>query len=226
MKILKVENLVKVYGTGDSEVKAVNHVSFEIEQGEMVAVTGPSGSGKSTLLHILGGLDVPDEGRAVIDGKELTKMNRTERAVFRRRNIGFVYQFFNLVPILNVRENIAFPCLLDGKEADEQRLDEILEILGLGERRNHFPGQLSGGQQQRVAIGRALITRPALILADEPTGNLDKKNGEEVLRILKEASRKYNQTILIITHDQNVAACCDRQFYIEDGKLWADCTKE
>lgn len=219
MKILKAENLVKTYGTGDSEVKAVNHISFEIERGEMAALTGPSGSGKSTLLHILGGLDVPDEGRVLVDGKELTRMNRTERAVFRRRNVGFIYQFFNLVPILNVKENIAFPCLLDGKEADSERMEEMLEDLGLKDRSNHFPGQLSGGQQQRVAIGRALINRPAVVLADEPTGNLDQKNGEEVLRLLKEASRKYNQTILIITHDQNVAACCDRQFYIEDGEI-------
>ena len=180
MKILKAENLVKVYGAGDNAVKAVNHISFEVEKGEMVALTGPSGSGKSTLLHILGGLDVPDEGRVVVDGKELTKMNRTERAVFRRRNIGFVYQFFNLMPILTVEENIAFPCLLDGKEADSQRLEELLKNLGLKERSDYFPGQLSGGQQQRVAIGRALITQPAIILADEPTGNLDQKNGEEV----------------------------------------------
>ena len=222
MKILKVEHLSKIYGKGETQVKALDDVSFEVEKGEFVAIIGPSGSGKSTLLHTLGGVDRPTSGKVLIDGEDIYALNNDKLAIFRRRQIGLIYQFYNLIPILNVEENITLPLLLDGKEVDPKRLDEIIDTLGLKGRIKHLPNQLSGGQQQRVSIGRSLINNPAIILADEPTGNLDSKNSKEILYLLKFSNKKYNQTLIMITHDQNIALEADRIITIEDGKISKD----
>lgn len=222
MKILKVEHLSKIYGKGETQVKALDDVSFEVEKGEFVAIIGPSGSGKSTLLHTLGGVDRPTSGKVLIDGEDIYALNNDKLAIFRRRQIGLIYQFYNLIPILNVEENITLPLLLDGKEVEPKRLDEIIDTLGLKGRIKHLPNQLSGGQQQRVSIGRSLINNPAIILADEPTGNLDSKNSKEILDLLKFSNKKYNQTLIMITHDQNIALEADRIITIEDGKISKD----
>lgn len=219
MEILKVQHLYKTYGKGESQVDALKDVSFTVEQGEFAAVVGESGSGKSTLLNCIGALDVPTSGNIYMDGKDLFSMKEEQRTIFRRRNIGFVFQSFQLVAELTVEQNIMFPILLDYRKPEQTAIDEILEVLGLKERRHHLPSQLSGGQQQRVAIGRALITRPKLILADEPTGNLDSKNSQDVMDLLIKASRHYQQTILMITHNSNLAASVDRVFRVTDGVL-------
>lgn len=217
--LLEVKSLSKTYGSKDTAVHALNNVSFDVQKGEFVAVVGESGSGKSTLLNMIGALDTPTDGKVYIDGKDILSMNDNDMTVFRRRNIGFIFQSFNLIPELNVEQNIMFPVLLDYKQPDMEYLDELLTILNLQERRNHLPGQLSGGQQQRVAIGRALFTRPSLILADEPTGNLDSKNTTEVLALMKETSKKYNQTIVMITHSPDIAKTADRILRVSDGFL-------
>ncbi|MBR5722310.1 MAG: ABC transporter ATP-binding protein [Oscillospiraceae bacterium] len=219
MEILRVENVVKQYGEGETAVRALDGVSFTVEKGEFVSVIGPSGSGKSTLLHILGGVDKPTSGKVFIDGTDISALSADKLAVFRRRQIGLVYQFYNLMPVLNVDENIALPHLLDGRKLDQERLDSIVEHLGLTERRQNLPGQLSGGQQQRVSIGRALYSRPAILLADEPTGNLDRKTGDEIAALLKESNRVQKQTLILITHDERLAMQADRVFYLEDGRL-------
>ena len=219
MEILRVENVVKQYGEGETAVRALDGVSFTVEKGEFVSVIGPSGSGKSTLLHILGGVDRPTSGRVLIDGTDIGALSSDKLAVFRRRQIGLVYQFYNLMPVLNVDENIALPHLLDGRKLDQERLDSIVAHLGLTERRENLPGQLSGGQQQRVSIGRALYSRPALLLADEPTGNLDRKTSDEIAALLKESNRVQKQTLILITHDERLAMQADRVFYLEDGRL-------
>ena len=219
MEILKVENLCKTYGKGEAEVKALKNVSFSLEKGEFAAVVGESGSGKSTLLNCIGALDTPTSGSIFIDGQNLFSMKEEKRTIFRRRNIGFIFQSFQLVPELNIEQNIVFPLLLDYRKPDPKKVNEILNMLGLTERREHLPSQLSGGQQQRVAIGRALITQPKLILADEPTGNLDSKNIQDVMDMLTTASRHYQQTILIITHNKNLTASVDRVFQVSDGVL-------
>lgn len=219
MEILKVQNLSKVYGKGEAQVRALKDVSFSVQKGEFVAVIGESGSGKSTLLNCIGGLDLPTGGSVRLDGEELFAMPEKRRTIFRRRNIGFIFQSFHLIAELNVEQNIVFPLLLDHKKPERAQVEEILEVLGLKERRLHLPGQLSGGQQQRVAIGRALITRPALVLADEPTGNLDSKNSRDVMDMLLSASRKYRQTVLMITHNANLTTVADRVFRVSDGML-------
>ena len=219
MEILRCENVSKIYGIGDIEVKALDNVSFSVEKGEFVSIMGPSGSGKSTLLHILGGVDEPTEGNVYIDGTDIHSLNEDKLAIFRRRQIGLVYQFFNLVPVLNVDENIALPYLLDGRPMDKERLDYVVEHLGLMERRGNFPSQLSGGQQQRVALGRAMYSRPAILLADEPTGNLDRKTGDEIISLLKESNRMNKQTVILVTHDEALAMQADRIICIEDGKI-------
>lgn len=219
MEILRVENLTKTYGAGANTVNAVDNVSFTVEQGEFVAVVGASGSGKSTLLHMIGGVDRPTKGQIFIDGNEINQMNNDKLAIFRRRQIGIVYQFYNLIPILTVEENITLPCDLDGRAVDKQRLEEILVTFGLKARRNALPNQLSGGQQQRTSIARALINRPALLLADEPTGNLDSKASEDIMSILKLSNKSYNQTIIMITHDLEMANQADRVITINDGKI-------
>lgn len=219
MEILKCENVSKIYGSGDTEVRALDNVSFSIEKGEFVSIIGPSGSGKSTLLHILGGVDKPTEGKVIIDGTDIHSLNEDKLAIFRRRQIGLVYQFYNLMPVLNIDENIALPHLLDGRPLDKERLDMIVEHLGLSDRRNNLPNQLSGGQQQRVSIGRALYTHPAILLADEPTGNLDRKTGEEIIDILKESNKVNKQTLILITHDEGLAMQADRVIGIEDGRI-------
>lgn len=219
MEILKVDRLCKTYGKGSALVEAVKNASFSLEKGEFAAVVGESGSGKSTLLNCIGGLDTPDSGNIYLDGENLFQMKENERTIFRRRNIGFVFQSFHLIHELDVENNIIFPLLLDNKKADQAEVEEILEILGLQEKRHALPGQLSGGQQQRVAIGRALITKPMLILADEPTGNLDRKNSRDVMDLLLQASRRYGQTILMITHNTALAACADRVLEVSDGVL-------
>ena len=219
MEILRVENLTKTYGTGANTVNAVDNVSFTVEQGEFVAIVGASGSGKSTLLHMIGGVDRPTKGQIFIDGNEINTMNNDKLAIFRRRQIGIVYQFYNLIPILTVEENITLPCDLDGCAVDKQRLEEILITFGLKARRNALPNQLSGGQQQRTSIARALINRPALLLADEPTGNLDSKASEDIMSILKLSNKSYNQTIIMITHDLEMANQADRVITINDGKI-------
>ncbi|MDO4336782.1 MAG: ABC transporter ATP-binding protein [Eubacteriales bacterium] len=219
MEILKVEHLCKTYGSGDARVDALKNVSFTLQKGEFAAVVGESGSGKSTLLNCIGGLDDPTSGKVYLDGKDLFAMKENQRTIFRRQNMGFVFQSFQLVAELNVEQNIIFPLLLDYKKPDQHRVDEILEVLGLTERRRHLPGQLSGGQQQRVAIGRALITRSSLILADEPTGNLDSRNSQDVLDLLTKASRRYQQTILMITHNENLTESVDRVLRVSDGVL-------
>lgn len=222
MEILRCENLSKIYGSGNTCVKALDSVSFSVEAGEFVSIVGPSGSGKSTLLHILGGVDKPTEGKVLIGGTDIHELGENKLAVFRRRQIGLIYQFYNLLPVLNVDENIVLPHLLDGRELDQKRLDMIVEQMGLTERRNNLPGQLSGGQQQRVSIGRALYNHPAIVLADEPTGNLDRKNGEEIVRLLKKSNRGQKQTLLLITHDESIALQADRMLNIEDGRITRD----
>ena len=219
MEILKVENLCKTYGAGEAKVEALKQVSFSLCRGEFAAVVGESGSGKSTLLNCIGALDTPTSGHILMDGQDLFAMKDEQRAIFRRRNIGFIFQSFQLIPELNVEQNIAFPLLLDYRKPKKSEVDELLELLGLTERRRHLPSQLSGGQQQRVAIGRALITKPKLILADEPTGNLDTKNSQDVIALLTQASRHYQQTILMITHNSNLTASVDRVFRVSDGVL-------
>ncbi len=222
MEILKVENLSKVYGKGDNQVKALDNVSFGVEKGQFVAIIGPSGSGKSTLLHILGGVDVPTSGKVYMDGQDVYAQNEEQLAVFRRRQVGLIYQFYNLIPVLNVTENITLPVLLDGRKVNKERLEELLDILKLKGREKHLPNQLSGGQQQRVSIGRALMNSPAVVLADEPTGNLDSKNSQEIVDLLKLSNKKYDQTLIVITHDENIALQADRIIAIEDGRITRD----
>jgi len=222
MKILEVKNLTKKYGKGDAEVVALNNVSFQVEKGEFVAIIGASGSGKSTLMHLLGGVDRPDSGSVFVDGHHIYELNESELAIFRRRNIGIVYQFYNLIPTLTADENIQLPCLLDNRKVDQKRLEEILSTIGLTKRKTHLPSELSGGQQQRVSIGRSLINDPALILADEPTGNLDSQSSQEVMDLLKLANKQYNQTLIIITHDEKIALQADRIITIDDGQLVSD----
>lgn len=219
MEILKVENLVKTYGKGENQINAVDNISFTINKGEFVAIVGASGSGKSTLLHLIGGVDRPTSGKVYIDGKDIYSLNNDNLAIFRRRQIGLIYQFYNLIPILNVEENITLPCDLDGSEVDKQRLQELLKTLGLENRRTHLPNELSGGQQQRVSIGRAMINNPSIMLADEPTGNLDSKASEEIISLLKLSNKKFNQTVIIITHDLEIAKEAERVITIEDGRI-------
>ena len=219
MEILRVEHLSKIYGKGEAMVKALDDVSFTVQKGEFVAIIGPSGSGKSTLLHMLGGVDRPTSGKVYIDGTDIYALNEPNLAVFRRRQIGLIYQFFNLIPTLNVEENITLPCELDGQTVDKKRLDKLIDELGLNGRKTHLPEELSGGQQQRVSIGRALINRPAIVLADEPTGNLDKKNSDEIVELLRRANQEYRQTIIMITHNLEIAKTADRVIVIEDGKI-------
>lgn len=222
MEILKVENLCKNYGKGNTLVRALDHVSFSVEKGEFVAIVGASGSGKSTLLHILGGVDKPTSGKCFVDGQDVYQLDENNLAIFRRRQVGLIYQFYNLIPILDVKENITLPILLDNKKVDEDYLNEIINTLGLKNRLNHLPNELSGGQQQRVSIGRALMNRPALLLADEPTGNLDSKASKEIIELLKMSNKKYNQTIIMITHDQSLALHADRIITLDDGKIMSD----
>ena len=222
MEILKVENLSKNYGKGNTLVKALDKVSFSVEKGEFVAIVGSSGSGKSTLLHILGGVDSPTSGKVYVDGEDVYKLNENNLAIFRRRQVGLIYQFYNLIPILNVKENITLPILLDNKKIDEVYLNELINTLGLNNRIKHLPNQLSGGEQQRVSIGRALMNRPSILLADEPTGNLDSKNSKEIVELLKISNKKYKQTIIMITHDQSLALSADRIITINDGKIISD----
>lgn len=219
MEILRVQNLCKVYGTGDAQVNALQNVSFSMQKGEFASVVGESGSGKSTLLNCLGGLDVPTSGKVYLDGEDLLSMKENKATIFRRQNIGFIFQSFHLISELNVEQNIIFPLLLDYRKPDQEQVDELLEMLGLSDRRHHLPSQLSGGQQQRVAIGRALITKPILVLADEPTGNLDSKNSQDVMDLLYKASRHYQQTVLMITHNISLTASVDRIFNVSDGVL-------
>lgn len=219
MEILRVENLTKIYGKGSTEVVALDNVSFSVQKGEFVAIVGASGSGKSTLLHLLGGVDRPTRGKVYIDGKDIYDFDDDKLAIFRRRQVGLVYQFYNLIPILNVEENITLPLSLDNREVNQQELDELLKVLGLSERRNHLPNELSGGQQQRTSIGRALITNPTIILADEPTGNLDTKASDEIVELLKKSNWDYNQTIIMITHNMEIAKYADRVLQIEDGRI-------
>ena len=219
MGILKVQNLTKKYVKKDTEVVALDNVSFSVEKGEFIAIVGASGSGKSTLLHLMGGVDKPTSGKVFINDKDIYQLSKDDLAIFRRREIGIIYQFYNLIPILNVKENILLPCNLDGKKVEEKHLQEIIELLGLSNREEHLPNQLSGGQQQRVAIGRAIINNPSIILADEPTGNLDSKSSKEIIELLKKSNKKYNQTILLITHDMSIAEQADRIIKIQDGKI-------
>ena len=222
MEILKVENLVKTYGKGETKINAVDNVSFTVNKGEFVAIVGASGSGKSTLLHLIGGVDRPTSGKVYIDGQDIYSLNNDNLAIFRRRQIGLIYQFYNLIPILNVEENITLPCDLDGTTVDKQRLQDLLKTLGLENRKTHLPNQLSGGQQQRVSIGRAMINNPSIMLADEPTGNLDSKASEEIISLLKLSNKKFNQTVIIITHDLEIAKEAERVITIEDGKIIKD----
>ena len=222
MEFLKVENLCKVYGKGESRVTALDPVSLTIEKGEFTAIIGTSGSGKSTLLHIIGGVDVPTSGAVYLDGQDVYAQNNEALAIFRRRQVGLIYQFHNLIPTLNVVENITLPILMDRREVNQERLDELLELLGLSERKNHLPNQLSGGQQQRVSIGRALMNAPAVMLADEPTGSLDSRNGQEIVRLLKLSNIKYGQTLILVTHDENIALQADRIIGISDGRVVRD----
>lgn len=222
MEILKVENLCKTYGKNDTEVWALDNVSFSVERGEFVAIIGASGSGKSTLLHLIGGVDRATSGKIYIDGTDISELNNDKMAIFRRRQLGLIYQFYNLISILNVEENIALPCRLDGKQVEKEKMEEMLSTLNLANRRGHLPNQLSGGQQQRVSIGRALINHPAIVLADEPTGNLDSKSSREIIDLLKMTNRKYDQTILLITHDEKIALEADRIITIADGKIIKD----
>ncbi len=222
MEILRVENLTKIYGKGENEVRALDDISFSVNKGEFIAVIGPSGSGKSTLLHILGGVDRPTSGRVLMDGKDVYAQNEEQLAIFRRRQVGLIYQFYNLIPVLNVTENITLPVLMDGQKVNRDRLKELITTLGLTGRENHLPNQLSGGQQQRVSIGRALMNAPAVVLADEPTGNLDSKNSKEIVDLLKISNEKYGQTLIVITHDESIALQADRIISIDDGKITRD----
>ncbi len=219
MEILKVENLTKIYGKDMAKVTALDNVSFSVQKGEFVAIVGASGSGKSTLLHIIGGVDRPTSGKVFIDGKDIFQFDDDKLAIFRRRQVGLIYQFYNLIPILNVEENITLPLALDNRKIDKQKLDETIKLLGLENRKNHLPNELSGGQQQRTSIGRALITRPTIILADEPTGNLDSKSSDEIVALLKKSNKDFKQTIIMITHNMEIAKCADRIIKIEDGKI-------
>ena len=222
MEILRIEHLSKVYGQGENQVRAVDDVSFSVEKGEFLAIIGPSGSGKSTLLHILGGVDRPTSGKVYVDGQDVYAQDEDHLAIFRRRQVGLIYQFYTLIPVLNVVENMTLPVLMDGRAVNRQRLDELLDVLGLRGREKHLPNQLSGGQQQRVSIGRALMNAPAVVLADEPTGNLDSKNSQEIVELLKLSNRKYGQTLVIITHDENIALQAHRIIAIEDGRITRD----
>lgn len=222
MKILEVTNLSKIYGKGDTMVKALDNVSFTVDKGEFVAIIGPSGSGKSTLLHILGGVDVPTKGSVIINQTDISTLDETALAIFRRRQIGLIYQFYNLIPILTVKENLTLPLLLDGRKPDAKQIDTLVKRLGLEHRLDHLPNQLSGGQQQRVSIGRALVNNPAIMLADEPTGNLDSENSKEIISLLRQFNKEYNQTVIIITHDEKIANSADRVITIEDGKITGD----
>ena len=222
MEILRIQNLTKIYGSGDTEVRALNNVSFSVQKGEFVAIVGPSGSGKSTLLHILGGVDRPTDGKVFIEGNDIYALNENSLAVFRRRQIGLIYQFYNLIPVLNVEENITLPLLLDGRKVDRAYLQKLIDTLGIAERLTHLPNQLSGGQQQRVSIGRALVNNPAIVLADEPTGNLDSKNSAEIVELLKYFNRENRQTLIIITHDERIALQADRIIAIDDGRIARD----
>ena len=225
MEILKVEKLSKVYGKGETKINAVDNISFSVSKGEFVVIVGASGSGKSTLLHLIGGVDRPTSGKVFIDGVDIYAMNNDALAIFRRRQVGLIYQFYNLIPILNVVENITLPCKLDNKSVDEKHLNDLLKTLSLENRKNHLPNELSGGQQQRVSIGRAIINNPALVLADEPTGNLDSKASDEIISLLKKSNQKYNQTIIVITHDLEIANEANRIITIEDGKIISDVRK-
>ncbi len=222
MEFLKIENLCKVYGKGENTVTALDHVSLTIEKGEFTAIIGSSGSGKSTLLHIIGGVDVPTSGKVYLEGQDVYSQSNEKLAIFRRRQVGLIYQFHNLIPTLNVEENITLPILMDKRKVNNKRLNELLELLGLQDRKNHLPNQLSGGQQQRVSIGRALMNAPAVMLADEPTGSLDSRNGHEIIKLLKASNKKYNQTLIIVTHDENIALQADRIIGISDGKVVRD----
>ena len=222
MEILKVVDLCKTYGKGENEVRALDHVSFSVDKGEFIAIIGPSGSGKSTLLHILGGVDKPTSGKVYMNGSDVYAQNDEQLAVFRRRQVGLIYQFYNLIPVLNVTENITLPVLMDGRQVNQERLRELMTTLKLTGRENHLPNQLSGGQQQRVSIGRALMNAPAVVLADEPTGNHDSKNSQEIVELLKMSNKKYDQTLIIITHDENIALQADRILAIEDGRIIRD----
>ena len=222
MEMLRVENLTKVYGTGENQVRALDGVSFSVDKGQFVAIIGPSGSGKSTLLHILGGVDRPTSGKVYMNGQDVYKRNEDQLAIFRRREVGLIYQFYNLIPVLNVTENITLPVLMDGRKVNQERLREMLQTLGLQGREKHLPNQLSGGQQQRVSIGRALMNAPAVVLADEPTGNLDSKNSQDIVDLLKYSNRRFEQTLIVITHDESIALQADRILAIEDGKITRD----
>ena len=222
MEILRIENLTKTYGEGSTQVRALDNVSFSVEKGEFLAIIGPSGSGKSTLLHIIGGVDRPTSGKVYMDGQDVYAQNEEALAVFRRRQVGLIYQFYNLIPVLNVVENLTLPVLMDGRKVNEARLEELLATLDLKDRRNNLPNQLSGGQQQRVSIGRALMNAPAVVLADEPTGNLDSKNSQEIVELLRKSNEKYGQTLIVITHDENIALQADRIIAIEDGRITRD----
>ena len=222
MEILKVENLSKIYGSGEREVRALDGVSFSVEKGQFLAIIGPSGSGKSTLLHILGGVDRPTSGKVFLEDQDVFAQDEDHLAIFRRRQVGLIYQFYNLIPVLNVTENITLPVLLDGRKVDQNRLEELIRELNLTGREKHLPNQLSGGQQQRVSIGRALMNSPALLLADEPTGNLDSQNSQEIVSLLKKANRQYGQTLIVITHDESIALQADRIISLEDGRITKD----
>ncbi len=222
MSMIQVENLCKTYGEGENQVKALDHVSFSVEKGEFIAITGPSGSGKSTLLHILGGVDTPSEGKVYVDGIDVYAQNEEKLAIFRRREVGLIYQFYNLIPVFDVVENMTLPVLMDHRKVNEERLKELIQLLGLKGREKHLPNQLSGGQQQRVSIGRALMNAPAVVLADEPTGNLDSKNSQEIMELLRTSNERYHQTLIVITHDENVALQAKRIISIEDGQIVRD----
>ncbi|MGN0391869.1 MAG: ABC transporter ATP-binding protein [Bariatricus sp.] len=222
MEILRVENLTKVYGEGSNQVKALDNVSFTVDKGEFVAVVGASGSGKSTLIHLIGGVDKPDGGKVIVGGTDVYAQREEELAIFRRRQIGLIYQFYNLIPVLTVEENMTLPVLMDGRKVNEERLEELLDLLKLKKRRKHLPNQLSGGQQQRVSVGRALMNAPTLVLADEPTGNLDSENSKEIMKLLRYSNRTYDQTLIVITHDENIALQADRIISLEDGRIVRD----
>ena len=222
MELMQIQHLSKVYGQGENQVRAVDDISFTVEKGEFLAIIGPSGSGKSTLLHILGGVDRPTSGKVFVDGQDVYAQNEDQLAIFRRRQVGLIYQFYNLIPVLNVVENMTLPVLMDGRQVNQERLEELLDVLGLRGREKHLPNQLSGGQQQRVSIGRALMNAPAVVLADEPTGNLDSKNSQEIVELLKMSNKKYGQTLVIITHEENIALQAHRVIAIEDGRITRD----
>ena len=222
MELMQIQHLSKVYGQGENQVRAVDDISFTVEKGEFWAIIGPSGSGKSTLLHILGGVDCPTSGKVFVDGQDVYAQNEDQLAIFRRRQVGLIYQFYNLIPVLNVVENMTLPVLMDGRQVNQERLEELLDVLGLRGREKYLPNQLSGGQQQRVSIGRALMNAPAVVLADEPTGNLDSKNSQEIVELLKMSNKKYGQTLVIITHDENIALQAHRVIAIEDGRITRD----